>query len=107
VRGDTGEVGGLLKRWTESGLKAAEFARREGVNAGTLSYWKWRLRREGRRTALASSVAQRRWWSSASLGTSFPSITKPHSFQFDTWWRRRESNPRPKAICDGVYVRIP
>ena len=41
------------KRWAESGLRAAEFARREGLNAGTLSYWKWRLRREGRRTALA------------------------------------------------------
>jgi hypothetical protein len=43
----------LVKRWAESGLKAAEFARREGLNAGTLSYWKWRLRREGRRTGLA------------------------------------------------------
>jgi hypothetical protein len=22
-------------------------------------------------------------------------------------WRRRESNPRPKVLCVGVYVRIP
>jgi transposase-like protein len=43
----------LVRRWSESGLTAAEFARREGLNAGTLSYWKWRRRREGRRTALA------------------------------------------------------
>jgi transposase-like protein len=39
----------LVKRWAESGLTRSEFARREGLNAGTLSYWKWRLRREGRR----------------------------------------------------------
>ena len=43
----------LIERWGESGLTGAAFARREGLNAGTLSYWKWRLRREGRRTALA------------------------------------------------------
>ena len=49
----------LVKRWTESGLKAAEFARREGLNAGTLSYWKWRLRREGRRTALSRRASGR------------------------------------------------
>lgn len=40
----------LIKRWSESGLTAAEFSQRERLNAGTLSYWKWRLRREGRRT---------------------------------------------------------
>lgn len=42
----------LVRRWIESGVTAAEFARREGLNAGTLSYWKWRLRREGRRSAI-------------------------------------------------------
>ena len=33
----------LVKRWAENGLTRSEFARREGLNAGTLSYWKWRL----------------------------------------------------------------
>ena len=42
----------LVKRWAESGLTRTEFARREELNARTLSYWKWRLRREGRRTVL-------------------------------------------------------
>jgi len=27
--------------------------------------------------------------------------------QLVSWWRRRESNPRPEAICIGIYVRIP
>ena len=28
--------------------------------------------------------------------------TPPRGAAF--WWRRRESNPRPKMICGGVYV---
>src|SRR5882724_11292302 len=33
-----------VRRWTRSGLTAERFARREGVNAGTLSFWRWKLR---------------------------------------------------------------
>lgn len=29
--------------WKRSGLSAREFARRHGVKAGTLSWWRWRL----------------------------------------------------------------
>lgn len=40
-----------VRRWTRSGLTAARFARREGVNPGTLSFWRWKLRQDasGRR----------------------------------------------------------
>jgi transposase-like protein len=38
-----------VRAWTASGLSCAEFARRRGVNAQTLSWWRWRLRREGQR----------------------------------------------------------
>ncbi len=34
--------------WRRSGLTAKEFARTLGVNAGTLTYWAWRLGRERR-----------------------------------------------------------
>jgi transposase len=37
----------LVKRWRRSGQTAGEFAESAGVNAGTLSYWAWRLKREG------------------------------------------------------------
>src|SRR5438046_2889197 len=30
-------------RWQRSGLTAAGFAAREGVNPGTLTFWKWKL----------------------------------------------------------------
>lgn len=41
-----------VRRWEKSGLGASDFAALEGVNAKTLSYWKWKLG--------ASGVAQRR-----------------------------------------------
>ena len=37
-----------VARWTHSGLTAAAFAAREGVNPRTLAYWRWRLRTDGR-----------------------------------------------------------
>lgn len=41
-----------VERWIESGLPAAEFAAEIGVNARTLTYWKWKLGRpEQRRVA--------------------------------------------------------
>lgn len=32
-----------VRRWKKSGLTAKDFAAREGVNAKTLSYWRWKL----------------------------------------------------------------
>jgi transposase len=34
-----------ISKWKRSGLTAAEFSRREGLNASTLSWWKWNLAR--------------------------------------------------------------
>ena len=36
-----------VERWQRSGLTADRFAEREGVNARTLAFWKWRLKRDG------------------------------------------------------------
>ena len=33
-----------VERWKASGLTAAAFARRDGCNAGSLSWWSWRLK---------------------------------------------------------------
>ena len=41
-----------VERWGASGLSAAEFALEIGVNARTLTYWKWKLgKAEPRRAA--------------------------------------------------------
>jgi len=58
-----GEARGIwaarIARWQRSGLTATAFAARERVNAGTLSYWKWKLRQvEGRvRTGAAGPLS--------------------------------------------------
>lgn len=36
-----------VERWQCSGLTADRFAEQEGVNARTLAFWKWRLKRDG------------------------------------------------------------
>ncbi len=36
-----------IRRWQASGLSAAEFGRRHGIPAGTLGWWRWKLRSEG------------------------------------------------------------
>ena len=35
-----------VERWKDSGLTAKEFAAETGINARTLTYWKWRLGKE-------------------------------------------------------------
>jgi len=37
-----------VSRWQSSGLTAQAFAEEAGLNAATLSYWKYQLRREQR-----------------------------------------------------------
>lgn len=36
-----------VERWRESGLGCAEFSSEIGVNPKTLSFWDWRLRKDG------------------------------------------------------------
>jgi transposase-like protein len=36
-----------VRRWQTSGLSAAEYGRRHGIAAGTLAWWRWKLRAEG------------------------------------------------------------
>ena len=40
-----------MARWQRSGLTAREFAEQAGLNAHTLTFWKWRLGRERREAA--------------------------------------------------------
>ncbi len=50
MAGETrGNWAARVARWQRSGLTATAFAAREGLNAGTLSYWKWKLRQADRR----------------------------------------------------------
>src|SRR5262245_54384542 len=46
-----------VERWKDSGLTAAEFAAEIGINAHSLSWWRWRL---GAKSAPSSSAPRRR-----------------------------------------------
>ncbi len=43
-------------QWRRSGLTAKAFARSAGVNAGSLTHWAWRLRRDARRAGAAAQA---------------------------------------------------
>jgi hypothetical protein len=47
-----------VARWQRSGLTAAAFAAREGCKAGTLAYWKWKLRQVERTQRGGPAVAK-------------------------------------------------
>jgi hypothetical protein len=48
VNGAAGKWAKRIERYEKSGLSQRAFAIREGLNAGTLSFWRWKLRGGGR-----------------------------------------------------------
>jgi len=47
-RSNRAEWAKRVERWQDSGLTAKEYAAETGLNASTLSYWKWRLGAEAK-----------------------------------------------------------
>ncbi len=43
-----------VERWSDSGLSAKQFAAETGINAGTLQYWRYKLRKEGEESPRAT-----------------------------------------------------
>lgn len=48
-----------MARWQSSGLTTQAFAEEAGLNAATLSYWKYRLRRDQRERAGKTAAPKR------------------------------------------------
>jgi hypothetical protein len=48
----------IVARAVASELTLGEFARREGVNANTLAWWKWKLGQPAHRSAFVSVVVK-------------------------------------------------
>jgi hypothetical protein len=46
-----------VEQWASSGLTAAQYGDRAGVNPRTLTYWKWRLGQESRERVTPTTVA--------------------------------------------------
>jgi transposase-like protein len=51
ARVDRDEWRRRVERWKDSGLTAKEFAAETGINAGTLQFWRYKLKQGGRPTA--------------------------------------------------------
>jgi hypothetical protein len=75
-----------VERWAASGLTAAEFAEEIGVNARTLTYWKWKLGRP------AASVESRR--------LEFVEVAPPAE-------RRPATDALEVVLGGGVVIRVP
>jgi hypothetical protein len=89
-----------VQRWQESDLTAAEFAAEIGINARTLSYWKWRLGKEARETSRRSKRRQRstrRGERGASTRAKFVEVTGvgPNAERIEL------------VVDAGVVVRVP
>jgi len=82
-----------IRQWERSGLTAIEFAKANGLNAGTLSHWKWRITKEAR---AAKRIAER---TSAGDDATFVELTLPSS-----WWR--VSDRIEIVIAGEVVVRV-
>ena len=48
----------LVQRWRRSGQTRQSFARSAGVNANTLSWWAWKLKREASEPAFLEVVVE-------------------------------------------------
>ena len=81
-----------VRGWGRSGLTAAEYAEQEGLNAGTLSHWKWKLGREERERREHDVAAE-------SESTTFVEITPA-----TMWWQASE---RIEIVVGELVVRVP
>jgi hypothetical protein len=87
----------LVKRWQRSGQTARAFAASAGVKAGTLSYWAWRLKREGNGSGKRSVCRRRRNSSAPAHQASFVELIVD----------RLEERRFELDLGDGRRLRIP
>jgi transposase len=91
-----------VERWKDSGLSAREFAAEVGINAQTLSYWRWKL---GKKVAKAPARKKQVAFVEVVAGTSDelasvgPIVSEP----------ARDQRPEPLEIVlrDELRIRVP
>ena len=89
-RGNAARWAAVVSRWQRSGLTRVEFARLEGVNANTLSWWKWKLGADQRVEPIAS-----------------PATTAVHFVELPTPGQDRASAPRLVVVAGRFQVEVP
>jgi transposase len=84
-----------IRRWTDSGLTAREFASEIGVNLHTLRQWKYKLEERGAAT------------SDAETATSRPTFVEVHVPRPSAAARAANSEPFELELPNGLKVRVP
>jgi transposase len=87
-----------VARWEESGLTARAFAEEAGLSAQTLSYWKWKLKRDEGARSEKPAASQRRTALARSTEPMFVEVTTPAA---------RASGALEIVVRDEVAVRVP
>jgi hypothetical protein len=88
-----------VRRWKKSGLTAKDFAAREGVNAKTLSYWRWKL---GARPPVESRRSQNPKTTRASFVEVVPEVAAKPVLAASEVVVERE---RIRVVCDSATAR--
>ena len=90
-----------VQRWSDSDLTAKEFAAELGINARTLSYWKWKLGKEGRGEQPRTQRPRSERRDASLPATTFIEVTPPAPI-----WA--EASSRIEVVVDERYVvRVP
>jgi hypothetical protein len=88
-----------VERWKDSGLTAKEYAAELGINAQSLSWWKWRLSSEAvtRKTGRRTQRSTKRQTQVATTPITFVEVTTPAA----------TAEPLEIVLPSSVRVRVP
>ncbi|NQY61933.1 hypothetical protein [Cognatishimia sp.] len=78
-------------------MTAAQYAEREGLHPGTLTHWKWKLRRDARERRERAAMAELDWRTPEAA--TFVELSPSSS-----WWQVSE---RIEVVVGDVVVRVP
>lgn len=101
ARADRATWAKRVERWQDSGLSAAEFASEVGINAHSLSWWKWQL---GKREAAAPTVTPEK---RATGRAKRCKPARPRVKFVELPSAPAPSEPLEVVLVSGVRVRVP
>jgi transposase len=88
-----------VERWKDSGLSAKQFASETGVSAQSLTFWRWKLRRDGRTTERGDVPSARKTKHNAASGPTFMQLL-PTSREV------KASTMLEVVLANGLAVRV-
>jgi transposase len=88
-----------VERWKDSGLSAKQFAGEIGVSAQSLTFWRWKLRRDGSAGENREAAPARRRRSTAASTPTFMQLV-PTSLQASG------SSMLEVILANGLAVRV-